>query len=138
MMITQPARAGPVLASGADLTRASELGAMVQSAVVDWSANLSRLHELIASGGPDRIPGESDEARVHRFLERLCRSLERQAPPRIRDRLQPDAILSLLLEKIPGFREGQGRFEAWCGVVVSHYAFDVCHRSRDTTLRNAL
>ncbi|HZW32316.1 MAG TPA: hypothetical protein VFF52_16505 [Isosphaeraceae bacterium] len=104
---------------------------MVQSAVVDWSANLSRLHELIASGGPDRIPGESDEARVHRFLERLCRSLERQAPPRIRDRLQPDAILSLLLEKIPGFREGQGRFEAWCRVVVSHYAFDVCHRSRD-------
>jgi hypothetical protein len=104
---------------------------MATSDVPDWSANLARLRNLIATARSAGNHGEPAEAQVRRFLDRLSRSVGRHFPPAIQDRLQPEAIESVLLEKLPSFREAEGQFEAWCWVVLCNYARDLRRRSRD-------
>jgi hypothetical protein len=68
---------------------------------------------------------------VRGFLERLCRKLQDLVPPSFRDHLQPEAIESILVEKISGFREKEGRFDSWCKVVLKNHFVDLARRSHD-------
>lgn len=86
----------------------------------DWTANLERLRALIVEARGDR--SEDDKASVRAFLVELSRRVGRSFSPAIRDELEPDAILSLLAEKVNRFRSDGGAFVPWCHVVVQNHA----------------
>ena len=97
--------------------------------------NFDRLRTLIT----DATGGEAtDGDEVRAFLGELSRRAGRMFPPAIRDELSPDAILSLLVERVGRFRPEGGNFASWCRAVLRNHAISLQRKlSRDAPGRSA-
>ena len=91
----------------------------------DWGENFDRLRSLIADAtGAEAADGEV----IQSFLVGLSRRVGRTFPPAIRDDLSPDAITSLLVERVNQFRLDRGHFRTWCYTVLTNHAISLHRR----------
>ncbi len=113
---------------------------MTRSGAPDLTENLTRLHTLIGREFAPEIPGCPDRASVSKFLagvsgsarSLLAKKYGHDLEATVNDWLAPDAIESVLAERITKYNPEKGKLLPWCATVVCNRAGDeMRHLERD-------
>jgi len=113
---------------------------MSKSGAPDLTENLTRLHAFIGRELAPENPGCPERAIVSKFLADVSRIARAKLASKrgydlaatVADWLAPDAIESVLAEKVTKYNPAERGFRGWCVTVVHKYATDkVRHLNRD-------
>ena len=113
---------------------------MSKSGAPDLTENLARLHTFIGRELAPEIPGCPERAIVLKFLAEVSRNARAKLAKKygndpeatVNDWLAPDAIESVLAEKITKYNPAKHEFRPWCVTVVHNHVVDeVRHLKRD-------